>query len=313
MTFASEVKKECSRIDTLNACCADAELAAFIRLNGVLELGGSGKLGLSMKTENPATARRIYKLFKSYTELPVNVFVRRKEKLNKNMTFMISVRANLETKGFLIRLGMMDELYSIIPGIDKKFVNKQCCRRAYLRGSFLASGAVSEPKKGDYHCEILTHDKIHKNALVELSKKENIEWHEFEKKDRTVLYLKDSQQITSFLAMIGAINASLSYENAIVYRSMRNKVNRLVNSETANLNKTLRASWRQSQKIKKIDNVVGLETLPKGLQEIAKLRLNNPEYSLSELAESLKRPLSKSAVNYRLKKIEKYADELEKK
>ena len=83
MTFASEVKKECSRIDTLNDCCADAELAAFIRLNGVLELGGSNKLGLSMKTENPATARRIYKLFRNYTQLPVNVFVRRKEKLNK--------------------------------------------------------------------------------------------------------------------------------------------------------------------------------------------------------------------------------------
>ncbi len=313
MTFASEVKKECSRIDTLNDCCADAELAAFIRLNGVLELGGSNKLGLSMKTENPATARRIYKLFRNYTQLPVNVFVRRKEKLNKNMTFMISIRANLKTKDFLIRLGMMDNLYSIIPGIDKKFVSKQCCRRAYLRGSFLASGAVSEPKKGDYHCEILTHDEIHKDALVELSKEENIEWHEYSKKERTVLYLKDSQQITSFLAMIGAINASLAYENARVYRSMRNKVNRLVNSETANLNKTLRASWRQSQKIKKIDNAVGIETLPKGLQEIAKLRLKYPEYSLSELAENLDRSLSKSAVNYRLKKIEKYADELENK
>ncbi|MFP4456412.1 MAG: DNA-binding protein WhiA [Clostridia bacterium] len=313
MTFASEVKKECSRIDTSNACCADAELAAFIRLNGVLELGGNEKLGLSMKTENPATARRVYKLMRNFTDLPVNIFVRRKEKLNKNMTFMISVRANLETKGFLIRLGMMDDSYSIIPGIANKFVKKQCCRRAYLRGSFLASGAVSEPRKGDYHCEILTHDEIHKNALVKLSKREGIKWYEYSKKERTVLYLKESQQITDFLAMIGAVSASLAYESAIVYRSMRNKVNRLVNSETANLNKTMRASWRQSQKIKKIDNEVGLETLPKGLQEIALMRLKNPEYSLSELAENLKRPLSKSAVNYRLKKIEKYADQLKDK
>lgn len=313
MTFASEVKKECSRINTSNACCADAELAAFIRLNGVLELGGKGKLGLSMKTENPATARRIYKLIRNFTDLPVNVYVRRKEKLNKNMTFMISVRTNLETKDFLIKLGMMDEAHSIIAGIDKKFADKQCCRRSYLRGSFLASGAVSEPRRGNYHCEILTYDEIHKNALVELSKKENIEWHEYSKKERTVLYLKDSEQITDLLAMIGAVNASLAYENAIVYRSMRNKVNRLVNSETANLNKTMRASWRQSQKIKKIENEVGLETLPKGLQEIALMRINNPEYSLNEIAEHLNRPLSKSAVNYRLKKIEKYADELDRK
>ncbi len=311
MTFAAEVKKECSRLDTKDTCCTNAELAAFVRLNGVLELGGRGKLGLSMKTENPATARRIYKLFKDTTDLTVNVYVKRKAKLNKNFSYMISIRSSLATKNFLMTLGMMDQSHSIIPGIANKFIKKRCCRRSYLRGSFLASGAVSDPKKGDYHCEILTHDEIHKDKLVSLSKKEGLIWHEFKKKNHTVLYIKDSEQITSFLAMIGAINASLAYENARVYRGMRNKINRIVNSETANLNKTMQASWRQSQKIEKIDSAIGLESLPAGLQEIARLRLENPEYSLSELAESLSSPMSKSAVNYRLKKIEKMADELE--
>ncbi len=311
MTFAAEVKKECSRLETKNICCTNAELAAFVRLNGVLELGGKSKLGLSMKTENPATARRIYKLFKDTTDLPVDIYVKRKAKLNKNFSYMISIRPNLATKVFLITVGMMEETYAIIPGIADQFLNKRCCRRAYLRGSFLAAGAVSDPKKGDYHCEILTHDEIHKNKLKELSLKEDLQWREFQKKNNTVLYLKDSEQITDLLAMIGATNAALAYENARVYRSMRNRVNRLVNSETANLNKTMQASWRQSQKIEKIDSLIGLETLPAGLQEIARLRLENPEYSLSELAESLNSPLSKSAVNYRLKKIEKMADELE--
>lgn len=310
MTFASEVKKECARLDIDKACCADAELAAFARLNGVLEIGGLGKLGLSMKTENPATARRIYKLLRKYKELPVNVYVKRKEKLNKNLEYMVSVRADFGTKPLLIHLGMMAESHFIIPGIDEKFINNQCCRRAYLRGSFLASGAVSNPKKGNYHCEILTHDETHKDDLIKLSKLEGIMWREFSKKELTMLYIKDSQQITDLLAMIGAISASLAYENALVHREMRNKVNRLVNSETANLNKTMRASWRQSQKIKKIESSVGLASLPKGLQEVALMRLKYPEYSLSELAENLNRPLSKSAVNYRLKRIEKYADDL---
>ncbi len=311
MTFTSEAKKECARLAIKNECCILSEIAAFVRLNGVLELGGSGRLGLSMNTENPATARRIYRLIKTASELNTKVYVRRKTRLRKNYTYLVNVRPAVGTHQLLMELGMMDKQYAIIPGIAEKFFASQCCRRAYLRGSFLASGAVSEPSRGKYHCEILTHDIIHKDDLKRLSADEGLDWHEIEKKSDFVLYIKDSQHITTFLTVIGATTAALHYENARVYRNVRNRVNRLVNSETANLNKTLQASWRQAAKIKKIDNELGLSNLPRGLREIAELRLNNPELSLAELAAMLKRPLTKSAVNYRLKKIEKLADSLD--
>lgn len=310
MTFTAEAKKECVRLPLQQECCIFSELAAFIRLNGVLELGGLGKLGISMSTENPATARRVYRLLKTSTDLPTKVYVRRKVRLRKNYTYMVSIRPSPATHDLLINLGMMDDNYAIIPGIASKFMAEQCCRRSYLRGCFLASGAVSEPQRGRYHCEILTHDDIHKEDLIKLSKMEEIEWHEIVRKTSTVLYLKDSQQITNFLTIVGAISAALGYENARVYRDVRNRVNRLVNSETANMNKTLHAAWRQTSKIRQIKDTVGLHNLPKGLQEIAELRLNNPECSLVELAAMLSRPLSKSAVNYRLRKIEEFADEI---
>ena len=311
MTFTADAKKECARLEMKDRCCILSELAAFVRINGVLELAGAGKLGISMSTENPATARRMYKLIKFVKDLDTNVFVRRKVKLRKNYTYMVSIRPSPKTHDLLIQLGIMDKNYAIIPGVSSKFMNSQCCRRAYLRGSFLASGAVSDPKRGRYHCELLTHDSIHKDHLKHLSSIEGIQWGEVEKKNDIVLYLKDSSLITVLLNLIGATSAALNYENARVYREVRNRVNRLVNSETANLNKTLKAAWRQAEKIQIIDKCVGLSTLPISLREVAKLRVNNPELSLSELALLMKKPISKSAVNYRLRKIEQLADSLQ--
>lgn len=310
MTFSLNAKKECVRLPLESSCCIASELAAFLRLNGVLELGGLGKLGISMKTESPATARRVFKLVKTISDLKVQVFIRKKMRLNKNYTYLISIYPSLGTKTLLMDLGMMREDFTIIPGIDAQFKASACCRRAYLRGCFLASGAVSEPKKGRYHCEVLIHDDIHGQALMELANEEKVAFKQISRKDDKILYLKNSQQIAVFLAKIGATSAALAYENARVFRGVRNHVNRLVNSETANLNKTLKASWRQVNKIKMIQQSVGLTALPMRLREVAQLRLTYPEYSLNELAQEMSKPISKSAMNYRLRQIEILAEQI---
>lgn len=311
MTFTEEVKSECSRLEIDNACCAKAEIAAFLRLNGSLEIGGQGRLGVSITTENPATARRAFRLLKSAAGLETQVFIRRKTRLKKNNTYMISIKPNHQTLFFLAELGMMRQDKSIVAGIAPHLVERECCQRAYLRGCFLASGAVSDPKKGRYHCEILAHDEIHAEDLVKLCVRQDLSFKYIERKTGFVCYLKDSQQITAFLTVIGAHSAALQYESARVFRDMRNRVNRLVNSETANLNKTLTASWRQIRNIKLIEESIGLSSLPKKLREVAEARLKHPELSLKELSEVMGGTLSKSAINHRLRKIERMARDLE--
>jgi len=313
VTFTSDVKSACVRHAEIDDCCRASELAAFIRLNGVLELGGAGKLGLSMRTENPATARYIYRSLKTLSRLPTHVYMRQKTKLRKNYTYLVSVRPTVDTKQFLIDLGMMDESYAIIPGVAKKFIERQCCRRAYLRGCFLASGTVSDPKSGSYHCEILTHDDIHKNDVRRLSHMEEIIWHQIVRKKDLILYLKDGEQITTFLATIGASTAALAYEDTRTYRGLRNHANRLKNSDAANLTKTVHTAVRQQEKIRTIAEMIGLDELPLDLREIAELRMgeDGTELSLADIGASLTNPLSKSAVNYRLRKIEALADKLE--
>ncbi len=309
MTFTSEVKKEISRLPTDRSLCPLAELAAFMRLNGVLNLSGGKGFGVSMRTENAAVARRMFKLIREYSFLSVQVLTRSNKRFQKRRTYIVRIDPQQETADFLRELGLMAADYSIIPGIAEEFRSNSACRRAYLRACFLASGAVSDPEKGDYHCEISTHDEIHLEHLLKLSAREGLDWRPLQKKSRVMLYLKDSRKITEFLAMIGASSASLEFENALVYREMRNRVNRLVNSETANLNKTMRASLEQRSNIQIVDEMIGLDELPPDMQLVAQVRIDNPEDSLSELAEKLPGQWNKSKVNTVLRKFAKMAED----
>lgn len=321
MTFSEEVKKECARLNIDKACCSHAELVAFLRLSGTLELGRNGRLGLSLQTENPATARRIFKLLKkalsehhpAADSIGAQVFIRRKTRLKKNHTYLVSILPSIIIHDLLVVLGMMREDKSIIPGINAQSVRKRCCQYAYLRGAFMASGAVSDPKKGQYHCEILAKDELHAVDLLKLLNKQTLGFKLLHRKVGDVAYLKDSQRITEFLIMIGAHSAALQYESARVYRGLRNQVNRLVNSETANLNKTVTAAWRQIENIKHVKQSIGIDGLPPNLRRVAEARLNNPELSLQELANIMDEDLSKSAVNHRLRKIEQIVTRLKSK
>lgn len=307
MSFASEIKKELTGIE-VDACCTYAELTALIRMNGVLSVSKEDYT-LDVQTENAAIARRIYTLIKSVYNGPVELLVRKKMKLKKNNVYIVRLKKNVAY--LLEELGILEKPYMVVRTISEKYLQKTCCKKAYLRGAFLAGGSVNNPETSSYHLEIFNFYKEHNAALCELLNDFGLKARELERKNGHIVYIKEAEKITEFLNIIGAHNALFKFEDVRIVRDMRNSVNRLVNCETANLNKTIGAAFRQIESIKYIESTVGLEALPEKLQEIARLRVEHQDVSLRELGElATGEKISKSGVNHRLKKIDEFADKL---
>lgn len=307
MSFASEIKKELTGID-VESCCTYAELAALIRMNGAFSVSKQDYT-LDVQTENAAIARRIYTLIKMIYDAPVELLVRKKMKLKKNNVYI--VRLKRKVAALLEELGILEKQFVLTRTIPEKYLQTSCCKRAYLRGAFLAGGSVNNPETSSYHLEIYNFYKEHNTALCQLMNEFGLHARELERKKGHIVYIKESEKITEFLIIVGAHNALFKFEDVRIVRDMRNSVNRLVNCETANLNKTIGAAFRQIESIKYIRDTVGIESLPEKLQEIARLRVEHQEVSLRELGElATGGVISKSGVNHRLKKIDDFAENL---
>lgn len=307
MSFASEIKKELTTIE-LDDCCVLAELTALIRMNGTVSLA-KDDYSLDVQTENAAIARRIYTLIKTAYTIPIELLVRRKMKLKKNNVYIVRMK---EDVGKMLKdLEIFREPFTFIRSISNKFLNKTCCKKSYLRGAFLAGGSINNPETSSYHLEIFNFHQEHNEALCELANTFDLRARTLERKNGYIVYIKEAEKITAFLSVIGAHNALFKFEDVRIVRDMRNSVNRLVNCETANLNKTIGAAFRQIENINLIENTVGLDQLPEKLQEIAKLRIEHQEVSLKELGEMVESgKISKSGVNHRLKKIDLFAEKI---
>ncbi|MDR1774832.1 MAG: DNA-binding protein WhiA [Clostridioides sp.] len=182
-------------------------------------------------------------------------------------------------------------------------------RKAYIRGAFLGSGSISSPNKS-YHMEFVTNSEHYANSLKELINSMGFNSKVVPRKNNYIVYLKESEQISDLLSIIGAHNALLNLQNAKVLKEMRNNVNRIVNCETANLSKIVNASVKQIEDINYIQNKIGISKLPNNLQQVAIARLEYEEMSLKELGEILDPPIGKSGVNHRLRKISEIANRL---
>jgi DNA-binding protein WhiA len=207
----------------------------------------------------------------------------------------------------LKEIGMISVDNSIAES-DRSLWKKSCCRRAYLRGVFEGGGSVNKPA-GEYHLELVTDNDDFSKALVRLLQSFNLQAGLSSRKQDCVIYLKGADQITEFLNIIGAHNALLLFENARIVKEVRNRVNRLVNCETANLGKTINAAVRQTEKIRLLAACGLLNRLSPALQEIAQIRMQYPEASLQELVDLLDNKVGKSGINHRLRKLEQIADE----
>jgi cell division protein WhiA len=307
MSFASETKKELTNLE-VKTCCIQAELSALIRMNGSLSFSNR-KLVVDIQTENAAIARRIYTLLKKSYDVQVELLVRKKMRLKKNNVYI--VRLSHLAKEILEDTKIIGEGFTIIHDISPELVKKKCCKRSYLRGAFLAGGSVNNPETSSYHLEIFSLYKEHNDSLCELMNTFGLNSKTLERKKGYINYLKEAEKITEFLNVAGAHNALLRFEDVRIVRDMRNSVNRLVNCETANLNKTIGASIRQVENIRYINATVGLQILPEKLREIAELRLNYTDVTLKELGEMVSGgAISKSGINHRLRKIDAIAEKL---
>ncbi|WP_312540807.1 DNA-binding protein WhiA [Enterococcus sp.] len=306
MSFAAEVKKELTTLE-VHREHAKAELAALIRMNGSLSINNQ-QFVLNVQTENAAIARRIYSLLKDHYDVRSELLVRRKMKLKKNNVYI--VRLKQDTKRVLLDLDIMDGLMFNSHVSDEIMGNTQKMR-SYLRGAFMASGSINNPETSRYHLEIYSIYEEHNQDICDMLNAYGLNARALERRNGSIAYLKGAEKIADFLTLIGATNSMLKFEDVRIVRDMRNSVNRLVNCETANMNKTIDAASKQIDNIEFIQNRVGLQALPDKLQEIAALRLEHPEVSLKELGEMIPSgAISKSGINHRIRKINEFADRL---
>lgn len=303
MSFSTITKNELARVAEGRHCCKEAELAALARLDGTLHIDGE-QLSLDIRTANAAVARKIFTLVKDIFGISTKVLVRRKVRLRKNNIYSIRVPAQAAVRDFFCAFRPDGR-----EGVPSRLLVRECCRRSYLRGLFLGGGSVSSPDRA-YHLEITTDDPQLAGEVKQLLASFELPAGISRRKNWFVIYLKGSEQISRCLNLMGAHNALLEFESKRVYKDVKNRVNRLVNCETANLGKTVVAAMRQVEDIKLIDRALGLEKLPDSLRQVAEARLRHPDASLRELGTLLSPPVGKSGVNHRLRKLTEIAKRL---
>ena len=306
MSYASEVKKELTMLE-VHFGNAKAELMALIRMNGSLGIYNH-KFVLNVQTENPAIARRIYKLLKQFYDIDSELLVRRKMKLKKNNLYIVRLKTGSDH--ILKDLDILDG-FQIKETVPLKFLDDDAKVRSYLRGAFLAAGSVNNPETSRYHLEIYSLYEDHNNTICEMMNRYGLNARKTERRSGYITYLKEAEKIADFLSLIGATNSMLKFEDIRIVRDMRNSVNRIVNFETANMKKTASASAKQVEDIQTIQAEKGLDDLSEKLQVLARFRLAHPELTLKEVADQIPDgPISKSGVNHRFKKLHEIAESL---
>lgn len=319
MSYASEVKNELARIIPEKDCCTLAEIAGFMRFSGSIGLAGLGKFRIVMTTPNLAIVRHYKTLIKKYFEVETEIEVGESEgpvrpgqgRRAKAYTISIGPENNSEmilreTGILMVRQGMN----AISDGIYDGLIRTKCCRKAYLRGAFLASGKISNPEKG-YHYEITTTSEAQArdlrrliNTFVDITPKI------VERKKGYGVYLKAREQIADTLAIMGASQQYFDFLDVMMRKELLSQAHRAENLDLANVDKALQAAQQQIEWIEKIQKKRGLDFLSPKLKEVAKARLDNPDIGIEELGKTLTPPLSKSGVNNRLKRIKEIAKEL---
>lgn len=307
MSFTADVKDELTRVMPGCSHCDKAALAALTRIEGTLFFSGPGRYRLEIATEISSVARLIIKSLHQIYALKTELTVRRSV-LHKTPNYLIVVPSQPGMEDALHDLGILGES-GLEMGIHEHLVEKPCCEASYLRGAFLGSGFIADPR-GDFHFEITVENEALAEGLVALMAKRNIKARILRRRNSYIVYLKSGTAISAFLAFVGAHQCALAMENERVRKSVRNDINRKVNAELANQAKSAEAAIDQIVSIRKLAESGKVADLPPGLQEFVRLRLRYPDASLKELGERANPPLSKSAVYHRVRRLEDMARNL---
>ncbi len=274
MSFSSDVKEELARQYSKSRHCQIAELSAMIMQEGRISVN---PLALSFETENPVLIEKYASLMKR--------------------AFDVNLQEPLDSQ----------TCQKIVEAIQGLYLEKTCCKRAFIRGAFMASGSMTDPNKG-YHFEIVCRTPEQAARIQELMKEFETDPKVIERKSYYVVYLKEGSQIVDMLNVMEAYVSLMNLENVRILKEMRNSVNRQVNCETANISKTVNAAVKQIADIELIRDTDGLDSLPMPLREMALVRLEYPEAPLKDLGKYMDPPVGKSGINHRLRKIAALAD-----
>lgn len=308
MSFNSDVKEELARVAPVCSHCDRALLAALIRVEGTLFIFGKGEYRLEIATDAPSVARLSWRLLHEGYNLRTELTTRRSV-LHKTPNYLIEVPAQAGLPEALSEMGVIRS-GMLQMGVAPDLIAKQCCAAAYLRGAFLGSGFVSDPR-GDFHFEISVESQDMADDLVSIMSEKGINARSMQRRSSYIVYLKSGEAILEFLAFVGAHQSALVMESARVVKSVRNEVNRQTNAEVANQKKAAAASVDQIYAMRAVLEAYGADRLPPALREIIRLRVNYPDATLKELGERANPPLSKSAVYHRIRRIEQMARDLD--
>ena len=312
-SFSAGVKEELIRLPLGKACCMLSEISALTQTSGHLAFRGGGWISASYRLDNAGTARRLFQLLKKRLNAAPKLYFTQTRQLGGRRTCVLSLGTE-DTRNLLNALHMAetdeDGQLHMKRTVPRHPMTRQCCRRAFLRGAFLGAGTVTNPEKG-YHFEWKAEDRRLGETLEKLLEKCELPCRSYLRKGQQVIYLKDAQQISDMLAMMGASGSVLEMENIRIRKQLRAAATRAANCDEHNSEKMLDAGQKQAEAIRRISLARGLFTLPPALREIARLRVENPDMSLKELGEMMDPPVGKSGVNHRLRRLMEIAEQVE--
>jgi DNA-binding protein WhiA len=309
-SFAAAVKEELAQVLSSEPANQKMELAALLRASGRIALVGGGRFALNLSTEWAPVARKMVKLLRSHYQVEVSVLVTRKRNLRKNLTYVLRMPPQANLGPMLRELGVTDAAGNLVDWTELPGFTQEGGRRAYLRGYFLGAGWVAPPER-QHHLEMAVHGMEAADALGQMLFQHGIPVRLSYRRESHLLYLKESEQIGRFLALVGAHEAYLRYEDVRAVKEMKNRVNRQVNAETANLTKTVEAAARQVELFQHLKKTGEVAKLPAPLAELVELRLQHPEASLKELGELCKPPVGKSGINHRMRQLMRICESME--
>lgn len=328
MSFSTKVKEEIGRHLSRSRHCRIAELLALVLATGEVSFR-DGTVELHLKPENELISKKLCLLIDVLFERQIQYELSDKciKITNQDMVDRILQTIKLYDYVDFLEEDWLDEdelmaieddtvTYVSSHGISlqncqfpKQVIQKDCCKKAFLRGVFLATGSVSDPSKA-YHFEIVVRNKDMAASVQEVMQSFLLDAKVVKRKKYYIVYLKEGAMIVDMLKIMEASVNLMDMENVLILKEMRNDINRRVNCETANIKKTVNAARRQIDDILYIEKKKGLKYLSDSLRQIAELRLEEPDANLVELGEMLNPPVSKSGVNHRLRKISEIANRL---
>ncbi|MFA7075171.1 MAG: DNA-binding protein WhiA [Candidatus Izemoplasmatales bacterium] len=309
MSFSQDIKTELQSLKQLN-CCYKAELSAMLHINGSIEKNFEG-ISLVFQTTNNAVVRRFTFLSKELYDIDITLLKKQINKLNKHDLFIVKITNKVN---FLITdLSLINKDAIFFQDVDDRLITNECCKKAYLRGAFLASGSINSPDTSAYHLEIQSFSLVQANVIKELSDEFDLNAKVSKNRRGYITYIKEAEKIADFLRVVGANNSLFDFEDSRIKRDFRNSINRVINCDIANEKKAMDAANKQLEYITIIERK-SQDNLPKGIKEAIFLRKTYPEYSLVELSnvslEHFDEQISKSALNHRFRAIKDLANRI---